>query len=257
MWYNISVCLFGGDDVRTEILGIGFDNVTKQEAVDRACELIKLPGMPCYVVTPNPEIVWMARKDEKLASALNGADLVLADGIGVTYGAKVLGTPLKDRVPGIDFISALFEEMAKWGGTVFLLGAKPGVAEKAAENIMADYPGINVCGCCDGYFTDDEQVISRINAAAPELLLVCLGAPKQEKWMNDNRDMLQVKLMAGLGGSLDVFAGMTERAPEKWREAGLEWLYRIIKEPKRIKRAMRLPLFMLAVIWERLFSSRR
>ena len=190
--------------------------------------------------------------EKDLRAAINDAFLVLPDGIGVIYGAKILGTPLKARIPGIDFISALLARMAESGKSVFLFGSKPGVAEAAAENIAAAHPGIVISGTCDGYFTDDGPIIQKINDASPDLLLVCLGAPKQELWMAENVSKLNVRLMAGLGGSLDVFAGNVKRAPKAWQRLGLEWLYRLIKEPRRIKRMIKLPLFVLAVIMKRI-----
>ena len=237
--------------MRIDVLGVGFDNLQMDEAIDAAGKMLDDGGRH-YIVTPNPEIVWMCRDDERLCDIVNSADLVLADGVGITYGAKILGKPLKDRVPGIDFISRLFGELKSSDKTVFLLGAKPGVADKAAENLREEYPGLKIVGTCDGYFQDDSVPIDKINSVKPDLLLVCLGCPKQEYWMHDNIDKLDVKLMAGLGGSLDVFAGVAERAPEKWQKLGLEWFYRLIKEPKRITRMMKLPAFMFAVTGQRL-----
>lgn len=237
--------------MRTDILGVGFDNITMDEAVTRSMEMMTL-GEKGYVVTPNPEIVWMCRDDDKLKAAIHDASLVLADGVGIYYGAKILKRPLKTRLPGIDFAGQLFGAMAEKSMSLYLLGAKPGVAELAAKNLESKYPGLRIVGIGDGYFKEDEPVIAKINDAVPDLLLVCLGAPKQEYWMRDNMDKLNVKLMAGLGGSLDVFAGTVERAPEAWQKLGLEWLHRLIKQPSRIGRMMKLPMFLFAVIGQRL-----
>lgn len=136
--------------------------------------------------------------------------------------------------------------------SVYLLGAKPGVAEMAQSNLFAQFPGLRFNGTCDGYFSDDAPIIEKINAAAPDLLLVCLGAPKQELWMHKNAALLNVGLMAGLGGSLDVFAGIAERAPERWQKLGLEWLYRLKSDPSRAGRMKNLPKFGFAVIGQRL-----
>lgn len=233
--------------MRIDVLGVGFDNITMVEAVEKAYEL-QSEHKGYYVVTPNPEIVMLAREDPDMASAVENAALVIPDGIGVIYGAKILGTPLKEKIPGIDFTSALLEKMQTEGRSVFLFGSKPGVAEKAMENLSAKYPGLKFVGTNDGYFKDDAPIIEKINAAKPDLLLVCLGAPKQEKWMMTNADKLDVGLMIGAGGSLDVFAGVVERAPEFWQKLGLEWLHRLLKEPRRIGRMMRLPKFLILVI---------
>ncbi|MBQ8264619.1 MAG: WecB/TagA/CpsF family glycosyltransferase [Oscillospiraceae bacterium] len=235
---------------RIEILGVPFDNITKSEAVDYAFSLQK-EHKAYYVVTPNPEIVMLARDNPDMLSAVKDAELVIADGIGVIYGAKILGTPLRDRIPGIDFTTALMEKMNEEGRSLFLFGAKPGVAEKAAENLGIKFPGIKIVGTNDGYFKDDEPIIEKINTAKPDLMLVCLGAPKQEKWMQANAQRLDVGIMVGAGGSLDVFAGVVERAPEIWQKLGLEWLHRLLKEPRRIGRMMKLPKFIFAVIFSR------
>jgi len=237
--------------MRTEILGVGYDDVTMAEAVQRGLALID-EHRAAYVVTPNPEIIMLARENAALVSAIEDASLVLADGVGVTIGAKILGTPMKARVPGIDFASNLMAEMAKREMSVFLFGAKPGVAEKAAENLSEKYPGLRIVGVSDGYFKDDAPIIEKINAAKPDFLFVCLGAPKQETWMQTNADKLDVGLMAGLGGCMDVYAGNVQRAPERWQKMGLEWLYRLLKEPSRIGRMMKLPKFVFAVIGQRI-----
>ena len=232
---------------KIDVLGVQFDNLSMDEAVDAAIDLLE-QGRAAYVVTPNPEIVMLCREDPAAATAVAGANLTIPDGIGVIYGARLLKTPLKQKIPGIDFTLALLERLAARGGRVFLFGAKPGVAEQAADNLAAQFPGLRFVGTQDGYFTDDGPIVEKINAAAPDLLLVCLGAPKQERWMHDTAPRLRVGLMIGAGGSMDVFAGTVERAPEAWQRAGLEWLYRLLKEPKRIGRMVNLPRFMFQIL---------
>lgn len=238
--------------IRIDVLGVSFDNLTMAEATQKASELMKERNA-AYVVTPNPEIVMLCRSDPALTEAVECACLVLPDGIGIVKGAQILGTPLKQKLPGIDFAQELFSLMAKNGQSLFLLGAKPGVAEAAAQNLERRFEGLKIVGTNDGYFTDDTPVIEKINNVSPDLLLVCLGAPKQELWMKDNASSLKVGLMAGLGGSLDVFAGITERAPERWQKLGLEWLYRLKEDPSRAGRMMNLPKFGFKVIGQRLF----
>ena len=238
--------------MRINILGVGFDNVTMEEAAARGRALLESEGTH-YVVTPNPEIVEACRADAQALSAVNGADLVLPDGIGVIYGAKLLGTPLKSRVPGIEFGTAMIEYCAQTEKKVFFLGAKPGVAEQAAENLFKRLPGLVVAGTHDGYFTDDESnaVAAEIKASGAELALVCLGAPKQEKWMARYGEATGAKLLLGLGGSLDVFAGVARRAPEFFCKHNLEWFYRLVKNPSRAGRMMKLPLFLVHVAGEK------
>ena len=236
---------------RTDVLGVGFDNVTKAEAVERALELIDAREGR-YVVTPNPEIVMLAKENPALKEALAGADIVLPDGAGIVKGAAILGRPMKEKVPGIDFACGVMARLAERGGSVYLFGAKPDVAETPVETLRTKFPGLVISGTSDGYFSDDGPIIEKIKDAAPDFLLVCLGAPKQELWMAKMSGKLLVGLMVGLGGSLDVFAGTVKRAPEAWQKLDLEWLYRLLKEPRRIGRMMKLPLFVIEAAGERL-----
>lgn len=230
--------------MKTDILGVQIDHMTLDEAVDAGRTLLDGPGFH-YVVTPNPEFVLAAKKDREFRRVLNGADLALPDGIGVVYAAKVLGTPLKERVPGVDFAQRLMALIAGNGKKLFLLGAKPGVAEKAADNLRKEYPGLDICGVHNGYFQEDGPVVEAIRASGADIVFVCLGAPKQELWMSKFGPETGAHLMIGLGGCLDVFAGNVQRAPEKWQKAGLEWLYRLFKEPSRIGRMAKLPLILV------------
>lgn len=237
--------------MRTDVLGVAFDNVTLDEAVDRALAMLEEEG-PHLVVTPNPEIVQRAEKDRAFSEILAQADLVLPDGVGVIYAARILGRPLRARVPGIDFASALMVRAAGLGKRLYLLGAAPGVAEQAAVNLRAACPGLVVCGAHDGYFKEDGPVIENIRAAQADIVFVCLGAPKQEKWIAANGEAAGARLYVGLGGSLDVFAGRVERAPEGFQRLGLEWLYRLMKEPSRAGRMAKLPLFLVSAAGARL-----
>lgn len=237
--------------MRTDVLGVAFDNVTLDEAVDRAMELLEEEG-PHLAATPNPEIVQRAAKDPEFAGILAGADLVLADGVGIIYAAKILGRPLRARVPGIDFAAALLGRMAGRGKRLYLLGAAPGVAEQAADNLRAAYPGLVVCGVHDGYFKEDGPVADAVRTARADVVFVCLGAPKQEKWIAANGRAAGARLYIGLGGSLDVFSGKVERAPERFQKLGLEWLYRLMKEPSRVGRMAKLPLFLVSAVGARI-----
>ena len=236
--------------MRIDVLGVGFDNLTLKEAVEAGMDLVRAPGAH-YVVTPNPEIVEVCREDPAVMDIVNRADLVLADGIGVIKGAAMLGTPLKGKVPGIEFAAGLLGKLAKEGRSVYLLGAKPGVAELAGKRLSGQYPGLKIAGTHDGYFQEDAPIVEDIRASGADVVLVCLGAPKQEKWMAKNGADTGAHLLGGLGGSLDVFAGVVERAPKFWCDHGLEWLYRLLKEPRRAGRMMKLPLFLVHVRQEK------
>ena len=236
--------------MRVDVLGVGFDNLTLDEAVARGMELVCREGTH-YVVTPNPEIVEVCRENPAARDPVNGADLVLPDGVGVVKGAAMLGTPLKEKTPGIEFAAGLMGKMAQQGKSLYLLGAKPGVAELAGQRLTQRYPGLRIAGTHDGYFKEDGPVVEAIRQSGADVVFVCLGAPKQELWMAKNGSATGAHLLCGLGGSLDVFAGVVARAPKFWSDHGLEWFYRLCKEPRRIGRMMKLPLFLVHVKQEK------
>ncbi len=233
--------------MKIDVMGVRFDNLTMEESLDKAERLIA-EGETFYCVTPNSEIVYEAMHNEELMQLLNDAALVLPDGAGVVLASKILKTPLKQKVAGVDFADGLMGRMEKSGLRLFLLGSKPGVAELAAEKMLEKHPSLQICGMADGYFKDDAEAISKVNAANADVLFVCLGAPKQEIFMQAHREELNVRMMIGLGGSLDAFAGTMKRAPKWMIRMNLEWFYRLLKDPKRIGRMMRLPKFLLAVL---------
>ena len=232
-------------------MGVGFDNLTKSEFTAKA-ETMLLNRERGYVVTPNAEIVYEAIHDDGFRCLLNDASMVLPDGAGVVLGAKILGTPIKEKVAGIEFGEEVCRILAKSGGRLYLLGSKPGIAKAAGKKLAEKYPGLVICGAADGYFKDEKAVVEKINEAKPDVLFVCLGAPKQEKFIREHFEELEVTLMLGLGGSLDGYAGVARRAPKWMIDLSLEWLYRLLKEPKRLGRMMRLPKFVLACGGEKL-----
>ena len=233
---------------RVDVRGVGFDNVTLAEAADflRSHAADGVCGMAVF--TPNSEIVQMCIEDSTLRSTVNAAALVIPDGIGVVKAARILGTPLKGKVAGVELGREVLAFAAEDGLPVYFLGGKPGVAEAAAEKMREVYPALNICGLHDGYFTktgtENDAVIDAVRASGAKVLFVCLGAPTQEKWITENKDRLpDVQILMGLGGSLDVYAGTVKRAPKIFIKLGLEWLYRLLKEPRRIGRMMNLPKF--------------
>lgn len=231
------------------ILGVHVNKYTMQEAVAKASEMIETDGLS-MIFTPNSEIILYASNNPEFTDVINSADMVIPDGIGVVYGAKILKNPIKERVAGYDLVCNLFPIMAEKGQSVYLLGAKPGVAEKAAETLLEKHPGLVIAGTHDGYFKDDKEVIADINKCAPDFLMVCLGFPKQENWIYNNREKLNAKLAIGAGGCLDVFAGTVQRAPEFYCKHGIEWLYRLVKQPSRFVRMLALPKFGLKVLFK-------
>lgn len=256
-WEPPWISVFGRVEVylKQKILGIEFDDLTREEAAQRGAGFLDENRFH-YVVTPNPEFILAAEKDPEFLRIINGADLVLADGIGVVYSARILGTPLKGRVPGIEFADDMLACLNERGGRLYLLGAKPGVAQEAGKSILERYPDIVLCGTHDGYFKDEQAVLLEVAAARPDLLFVCLGAPKQEKWMARWGKHTGARLAIGLGGALDVFAGAVERAPESWQKLGLEWAYRLKKEPRRAGRMAKLPLVLVKAAGARLKKRR-
>lgn len=231
-----------------EILGVKVDKVTFDEALQRLEGLVETDGVSA-VFTPNPEIIMCAQEDEELKEILNSADLCTADGIGVVYGSRILGNSVPERVAGFDLTCALLEKMAETKAGVFLFGSKPQIAELAKENLEKKYPGIVISGTRNGYFKAEEEadIVSEINESGAKLLLVCLGAPKQEKWIARHRDELDVNLCMGVGGTLDVLSGTTKRAPEIFIKLNLEWAYRILGNPSRWGRFAALPKFVVEV----------
>lgn len=244
---------------KINIRGVDFDNVTMDEAADIAAQLIEKDGFD-YIVTPNSEIVQMCINDASLYSIVNSASLIIPDGIGVVYASKVLGRPLKQKVAGFDLSKRVLDYAAKSGKKVYFFGSAPekdgtpAVCDIAAEKVKELYPGIDVCGTRHGFFKDEDTdgIIEAINATGADILFVCLGAPKQEKWIFANRDKLKVSLAMGLGGSLDVYAGTVKRAPDIFIKLNLEWFYRLLKQPKRIGRMMNLPKFLFGTIFYKL-----
>ena len=233
------------------ILGVNISNITMSEAVDRLWDFCN-EDKNHVVFTPNPEFVYRAYHDPEFRDKLNSADLTLPDGIGLIYAAKIIGTPLKERVPGFEACCHIIRQSKDHNAKIFILGGKPGIADLAKSNIERDYPGTNIVGTCDGYFKDDEEVISKINACSPDFLLVCTGCPRQENWIYKYKDRLNVKVTIGAGGTVDVLSGTVKRAPAFFCKFGLEWFYRLITQPSRLGRMMSLPKFLLIVIGKKL-----
>ena len=236
--------------MKTDVLGVLYDNVTMDEALARGRELLRCERA-AYCVTPNAEMAYEALHDEAFRAILNEASLVLPDGAGVVLGAKILKTPLKQKVAGIDFAQNLLGILEEEGSRLFLLGSKPGIAETAAEKMRQKHPSLIICGTADGYFLDDADAVRTINDARADVVFVCLGAPKQERFMHDHCGELNVRLMIGLGGTLDGIAGTVKRAPKWMIRLQLEWLYRLIREPRRFGRMLRLPKFVFAALKKR------
>ncbi len=243
---------------RVNILGVLLDRIDYCEGCNKVKIFLQSYGNR-IIITPNAEIIMAARKHPELKAALNAADICLPDGIGVVMASRILGRPLAERTTGFDFMMKVIGMAEKKGLSLFLLGGKPGIAEKAGEKIKAMFPGIQIAGSHHGYFKEDDEqeVIDIINAKKPDILLAAMGCPKQELFMTRNKDKLQFRVAMGIGGSLDVLSGAVRRAPVFMQQVGLEWLYRLITQPSRFKRMSVLPLFLTEVIIHRLFTGNK
>ncbi len=240
---------------RIGILGIGFDAVTSAQAVERIVA-IAAEGGPHHVITANVEMVILARRTPDVRDILAQAALVVADGVGVVWGSRQLGTPLPARVPGIDLAGRICEEASRLGWGVYLVGGAPGVAAAAATRLCERYPTLRIAGSASGYFApaDEPGVIERIREARPTVVLAGLGSPRQERWLARHLGTLGVPVVMGVGGSFDVWAGRARRAPRIWQTLGLEWCYRLVRTPRRFGRQLAIPHFM-AVIFAVQFRS--
>ncbi|RKD30079.1 WecB/TagA/CpsF family glycosyltransferase [Thermohalobacter berrensis] len=243
-----------------KIMDVKINNITLKKAVDKVNKFLN--GKDTKVIyTPNTEVVMIAKDDDKLKTILNDGDLTIPDGIGLVYASKIKKRPLAERVTGYDLSVEMIKLANKKGYSLFLLGGEKGVAKRASERLKNIYPNLNIAGVHHGYFKgthigyknheDEKKVIEIINKSNADILFVGFGAPKQEKWIHENKDKLNCKVIIGNGGTIDVLAGKVKRAPKVYQKLGLEWLYRLIKEPWRIKRQMVLPLFMLHVLFSR------
>lgn len=239
-----------------DILGIPVDNVNMEEALSTVMKFLDANRVHT-IYTPNSEIMMAAQRDKYLKDVLMQGDMLIADGAGVVLASKILGCTLPERVAGFDLVKNIFQISSEIKLKFFLFGAKPGVAEEAAVNIINEFKYAEVSGYHHGYFSEEEQddIINQINSSGAEILLVALGAPKQEKWIHENKNRLKVKICIGVGGTLDIFAGKATLAPRFFREHGLEWFYRLYKEPCRFRRMLDIPRFLLLALRHRLFGG--
>ena len=227
--------------MKVDILGINIDTYSMQETVEQIRRAVE-GRIQMRVVTANPEMIYASERNVRLKKLINSADIVTADGIGVVWAARRVGTPVSERVTGIDLVNALFPiaHQGKW--RIFFLGGKPGVAEQAANQVILKNNGIT-WDAMHGYFSAEEEpgVLEKIRRFQPDILLVGLGAPRQEYWIAEHPGLAFVSV--GVGGSFDALAGIVVRAPKRIQDLHVEWLYRLWKEPWRWRRQAVLPLF--------------
>jgi N-acetylglucosaminyldiphosphoundecaprenol N-acetyl-beta-D-mannosaminyltransferase len=242
---------------RLQILDIWVDPVSKEEACQRASHFLEFGQRPYSVFASNPEKNFSVPRDPLLYEIYKNADLLLPDGIGVVMAVRILYGVKIERVPGSDFIFDICGIAEKGGYKIFIYGAREEVNRLACERLQAKYPRLKVAGRSNGYVKEEKRpdLVKRINESRAEILFLALGSPRQEKWFAANKDELcHVRVCQGIGGTLDTVAGTVERAPKSWQKAHAEWLYRLITEPKRIKRQKVLPLFASKVMAAKLRS---
>lgn len=232
---------------KVAVLGVPFDNKTKETYLKELMDRVR-SNKKTFVVTANPEIVMYAKKDAGYMTLLQEADYIVADGIGIIKGAKILDTPIVERVAGFDLLTDLLEKASQQGSRVYFLGAKEEVLQSAVQNVQKRYPSINIVGSKNGYFDfSDYSIIKEVKATQPDMVFVALGFPKQEQWIHQYLATASKGLLMGVGGSFDVLSGKSKRAPKVFIDLNIEWLYRLIKQPTRLKRMMVLPQFLLEV----------
>ncbi len=236
-------------DKRLRILDVPVDSITYKtwlQAIDR---WIRAGGSARHVCTVNPEFIMIAQQDPIFFAILQRAAVCVPDGVGLLWASRYLGLPLPERVTGSDGVPYIARHAAERGWKIFFLGAAPGVAEQAAAILQQRCPGLNVAGTYGGSPAagEEDHIVELVNSSGADILFVAYGAPEQDKWIARNLPRLQVSMAMGVGGSLDFIAGLVPRAPKWMRQRGLEWLYRLLRQPWRWRRMLRLPRFILAV----------
>lgn len=234
------------------ILGVPIDRVTTNSVGEITEKLIQESNKSCKMIfAPNVEFIMRAQKDEEFFNILKQSSLSTPDSIGVIIGAKLQKKFFPERIPGQAYFRKVIELSNEKGYSIYLLGGEPEIAKKAKENLLKLYPNVNIVGFHDGYFDEkgEKEVINEINQLQPNVLFVALGAPKQEKWIAKHRHELKVDVAAGQGGTYDYEAGKIKRAPKWVQKIGIEWLWRLIRQPKRIIRQSVLPVYLFKVLF--------
>lgn len=231
-------------------MGVDVTTLNEQQLMKQIEEDIQ-QNLKVRIVAINPEKIMMAEQDPSLRQLLNESTYQIPDGIGVSIASKLSGGTVRGRVTGIGMMENLLTLANNKQLKIFMYGATPETVQQAAENIKERFPNLIVAGTLDGYVKDTQQIVAAINEAQPHILFVALGSPKQELFIKNNMDQLNVNVFQGVGGSFDVFSGNVKRAPELFQKTGTEWLFRLIKQPSRIKRQLALPIFLVRVASKR------
>lgn len=252
---------FSKDEIeKVSFYGLKVMNTTLEEMTDLYDQIL-LDDELKIISTPNTEIVMAAKNDKDMKDMINQFDIVIPDGIGLIYGSRIRKVPMKERVTGFDSSIKMLEIADKKEYSLYILGGAEGVAKRAAERVKEKYSGVRIAGYHNGYFDgahnghvgsdEDKKILKEIEENATDILFVGMGYPKQDKWIFNNKDKIKAKIAIGNGGVMNILAGDLARAPSFFANNGLEWLYRLVKEPKRIKRQVVLPLFLLNAIFDK------
>lgn len=233
---------------KIDVLGISVVDTTKSEFVDHVIDEMQITEKPICIVTANPEIIMLAKENKDYEQCLLSSNYVVADGIGVVIGSKILGTPLQERIPGYELVHDFLRTAKAGHNRFFFYGGKPGVAKQAAEKAKLLYPHVKIVGVADGYGGDGngDEVAEKAAVLNPDFIFVATGAPKQEEWIAEHREQFSNAVMMGVGGSLDVLSGNVDRAPDLFIKLNLEWFHRLLTQPTRFKRMLKIPQFL----WE-------
>lgn len=233
------------------LLNVPMANIRKDQLLYKVDEHFQKRNGPLFIVTANPEIIMLAKADPNYYDAITSADYIVADGIGVIIGAKILKNPLPEKLPGYELMHDFLNYAKTHQKSVYFYGAKPGIAEQAAKKAEKDYHGLNVAGYMDGYTMHGQEAASKISITNPDFIFVAMGAPRQEEWIAEFKKQFPKSVLIGVGGSLDVLSGSIKRAPDFWTKNNLEWFYRLVTQPSRAKRMLKIPLFLMHTVKER------
>jgi len=240
--------------LRVRVLGVPVDVVNMSSALEYVDNWIQNEKRGNYILAVNAEKIMSLRKDSFLKTFYENAALILPDGIGVILAFKwILGLKIT-RVAGADLMQNISKDAVKKGYKIFIFGGLEEINKDAVEKIKIKYPGIRIVGRSDGYLEENKMndLVNRINESQADILFIALGSPKQEIWIQKYLPRLNIKICQAIGGTLDVISGETKRAPRHFQKIGLEWLYRLVNEPKRIRRQIVYPLFLIKLIKEKL-----
>jgi len=236
------------------VLGVPVDALDMKTAVEFASRALQQAAKPACILAVNPEKVMTLQKDRWLRDFFTDVDLLIPDGIGVVWAAKMLHRVAMSRVPGADLMPELCRLATESGHRVFLFGAKEEVNAAAARNLQEMLPTLRIAGRAHGYWPKDkaDDLVDQINGSGADILFVALGSPRQERWIAENQSKLTVRVIQGVGGTFDVISGVVKRAPEFWQRIHLEWFYRLLSDPRRIKRQAVYPAFVLKVLADKI-----